>query len=50
MELSRDINNHYIYLEVRNPKKQAVVEKLKSIACYLVKSDDLATDKQRRGS
>ena len=25
---------------MRNPKKQAVDEKLKSMACYLMKSDD----------
>ena len=35
---------------MRNPKKQAVDEKLKSMACYLMKSDDPATDKQRRES
>ena len=35
---------------MRNPKKQAVEANLKSMACYLMKSDDPATDKQRRGS
>ena len=35
---------------MRNPKKQVVDEKLKSMACYLMKSDDSATNKQRRGS
>ena len=35
---------------MRNPKKQVVEEKLKSMACYLMKSDDPVTNKQRRGS
>ena len=35
---------------MRNPKKQVVEERLKSMACYLKKPNDTATDKQRRGS
>ena len=35
---------------MRNPKKQAVDKKLKAMACYLIKSDEPATDEQRRES
>jgi len=35
---------------VRNPNKQAVDEKLKMMACYLMKSDEPVTDEQRRES
>ena len=35
---------------MRNPKKQAVDKKLKSIACYLMKSNDPVTNNKRRGS
>jgi len=35
---------------MRNPKKQVVEAKLKSMACYLMTSDDPVTDKLRRGS
>jgi len=34
---------------VQNPKKQAVDTKLKAMACYLKKSDDLVTNQQRKG-
>ena len=50
MESIGNINNHHIHLEVRNPKKQAVGVKLKLMACYLMKSNDPVTGKQRKGS
>ena len=35
---------------MRNPRKQVVGAKLKSMTCYLMKSDDPATEKQRKES
>ena len=41
------MNNNNIYLEIRNPKKQAIDMKLEAMTCYLMNQ---RTEEQRNGS
>ena len=46
------MNNFNIYLEIRNPKKQAVDTKLEAMACYLTnrRIDDQSVEERITGN